>query len=558
MKSKANCFSKNLFLYITVIIAVILLAGVVVLMTACDDKPQESTGLRIAADGKSDYKIIYPFTDDVDSDEEFFSAARALANSITANTDAIVSLVGEDEVGTTDNTAKEILVGITSKHIYTQEEIDKLGDLGYMIKTDGNRILILGSDSDTCRAAVNHLLTFYLDKEAKEMTVPDGLFTIDYIEPKAAPAPDPEITYGPTVFVVNDEYQIVYHSNLDGLAWVEVDGIKYYDEYAGIIKSETSHHNVAVPMEALDKAGSYTVCFAPVEKRDPYHPKSGATVNQTYNFRPVDFSDGVQIYSVADPHSNTELCSKAAQYYGDKLDLLVLCGDILSESTSLEKMYDISIIASNITKGELPVVYARGNHEIRGEASEFINDYIGTDNGNPYFTFRIGSLWGVVLDCGEDKADSHVEYGGMIAFDKYRNEQTKFLQNVVNNADSEYNAEGVEYRIAICHVPFSAKESYPPSPEIFTKWNELCAQMNLDMMLAGHTHSAKVIDAGSRIETQNYYLVITSSSNRTITDGETSYIEYTGTAIDLNETEISVKFTNTKKEVVEGGKSWKR
>ena len=117
MKSKANCFSRNLFLYITVIIAVILLAGVVVLMTACDDKPQESTGLRIAADGKSDYKIIYPFTDDVDSDEEFFSAARALANSITANTDAIVSLVGEDEVGTTDNTAKEILVGITSKHI---------------------------------------------------------------------------------------------------------------------------------------------------------------------------------------------------------------------------------------------------------------------------------------------------------------------------------------------------------------------------------------------------------------------------------------------------------
>ena len=82
--------------------------------------------------------------------------------------------------------------------------------------------------------------------------------------------------------------------------------------------------------------------------------------------------------------------------------------------------------------------------------------------------------------------------------------------------------------------------------------------MNLDMMLAGHTNSAKVIDAGSRIETQNYYLVITSSSNRTITDGETSYIEYTGTAIDLNETEISVKFTNTKKEVVEGGKSWKR
>ena len=49
---------------------------------------------------------------------------------------------------------------------------------------------------------------------------------------------------------------------------------------------------------------------------------------------------------------------------------------------NLEKLYDISVIAFKITEGKIPVVYARGNHEIRGQVSELIGDYVGTNNGD--------------------------------------------------------------------------------------------------------------------------------------------------------------------------------
>lgn len=558
-KKSNHVFSRAPY-FITLAIVIILALGAIVTMTACSETESGSSGLCLASNGKSEYTVVYPFTDNMDKDDEYFRAARTLVNSLTTNTEAIIPLLDEEEAGKSSENAKEVIIGNTSRYEYTQEELDKIGDLGYMIKTVGNKILIMGSDARTTTAAVNHLITFYMDKEAKEMTVPDGLFTINYIEPIVEPETPPaaEFLYGPTVFVVEDEYQIIYHTNLEGLAWVEIDGVKYYDEYAGIIKSETPHHNIAVPMEVLDKAKSYTINFAPVYQRKPYSPTAGRTVSETYNFRPVDTSDGVQIYTIADPHSVTDLCSNAAKYYGDKLDLLVLCGDILSESTSLQKMYDIAIIAKNVTNGEIPVVYARGNHEIRGEASEFIDDYIGTANGNPYFTFRLGNIWGVVLDCGEDKADSHVEYGGMIAFDNFRNQQTEFLKEIVANADSEYNAEGVEYRIAVCHVPFPIKEDYPPSPDIFREWTALCSQMDLDIMITGHHHSIAIKEPGLITPQQNFYVVVTSRSNRQVGEGEDAYMMYTGTAIDITEETVTVTFTDDKLNVVEGGKTWDR
>ena len=70
-------------------------------------------------------------------------------------------------------------------------------------------------------------------------------------------------------------YQIVYHTNVKGIAWVVVDGKEYYDECGAIIKSESIHHNVSIPTDVLDKAGEYTICFAPVGERKPYFPEKG-------------------------------------------------------------------------------------------------------------------------------------------------------------------------------------------------------------------------------------------------------------------------------------------
>ena len=66
-----------------------------------------------------------------------------------------------------------------------------------------------------------------------------------------------------------------------------------------------------------------------------------------------------------------------------------------------------------------------------------------------------------MLDCGEDKNDGHPEYGGTVCFHNFRLAETKFLEKVAESG--EHNADGIEYKLIICHNPFT----YRHENEIF-------------------------------------------------------------------------------------------
>ena len=48
-------------------------------------------------------------------------------------------------------------------------------------------------------------------------------------------------TYEPVVYAVEDTYQIVFSTNHSAAAWVEIDGEKYFDLFAGSMKSEDTN-----------------------------------------------------------------------------------------------------------------------------------------------------------------------------------------------------------------------------------------------------------------------------------------------------------------------------
>lgn len=54
-------------------------------------------------------------------------------------------------------------------------------------------------------------------------------------------------------------------------------------------------------------------------------------------------------------------------------------------------------IASDITKGEYPCIISRDNHDLRGYAAETLTNYMLTDNGKSYYTFKLGSIWGILV-----------------------------------------------------------------------------------------------------------------------------------------------------------------
>lgn len=242
---------------------------------------------------------------------------------------------------------------------------------------------------------------------------------------------------------------------------------------------------------------------------------------------------------------------RAAEAFGD-IDLLILNGDIPAESKQMEDIRAIYDITSRLTRGEIPVVFARGNHDYRGRLATDLPEYIGTWKGETWFTFRIGKLWGIVVDCGEDKRDTDPEYGGVVDCRGMRLKETEFLRGVIRRQEEEYNAPGVKTRIAISHMPFCTKqvtmnlEKFTIETEIFQEWTVLLNEMKLDAMLCGHMHWLGVVEPGS-VDMQwnaNFPVIIGAGvykDRQSCRNKEHLGAEYAGSGLILNDHELRVE-----------------
>jgi len=304
--------------------------------------------------------------------------------------------------------------------------------------------------------------------------------------------------YDPAVFVVKDEYCIIFNTVVEGVGWVEVNGEKYVVSHNGILVSDKKVHKVFVPMDKLNSAGEYEIAFFPVYERKAYFATSGEYQRRKYSFKtPNTDKEKFNIYHISDTHSAVENPVSAASYYGDELDLLVMNGDIPNHCGDVSQVMSVFEVASQITKGAIPIVFSRGNHDTRGGVALHYDDYTPTDRmNNTYYTFRIGKLWGIVLDCGEDKVDACESYGGLAWFEPFRREETKFIRSVVKNAEKEYEAEGIEYRLVICHIPIDI-EYNEFEREVYTEWISLINEINPDVVLYAHRHIISFIEGNA-------------------------------------------------------------
>ena len=299
----------------------------------------------------------------------------------------------------------------------------------------------------------------------------------------------------PTVYAVGREYQILVPVACETLMWVQVGDRAYYDDSNGILRSNVTTHRMTVPMEELDRAGQYTVCFRRMIERKPYRSETGAIEYYESPFRAVPTDRPVNIYHISDSHNRVETPVAAARYFGEKPDLLILNGDIPNHSGEIAYLTTIHQIASEITDGERPVIFSRGNHDTRGIYAENIADHTPTRGGVSYFTFRLGSIWGLVLDCGEDKPDDNVEYGHTICCSDFRHRETEYIRSVIRNAKDEYEAEGVKNRLVISHNPFT-QDYAPPfniENETFSEWARLLREyVKPQLSLHGHVHTCRI------------------------------------------------------------------
>ena len=300
------------------------------------------------------------------------------------------------------------------------------------------------------------------------------------------------ITYKPVVYAVEDNYQIVFSTNSESVAWVDIGGQSYYDSYNGSSKKYTKIHKVEVPMTVLDTAKGYTIHAQKSIYCGPFGGWLGRDISMNVaNFRPVDSSDGVQYLSFSDIHMNDKIAYKTASYAGN-YDFLVLIGDLISDVETFDDANFNNRVAYNITKGQIPVVYARGNHDVKGVYGEQLDKFVGSKNGNFYFTFYFQDVYGLVLDLGEDHDDDWWEYYGTAHYEEYHQAQLAFLENEI--AKHEY--DNYKYHMVACHIPVPFVNYRHNHEDVKPQMTALLNQMDIDMFLCGHQHEIMIFEPG--------------------------------------------------------------
>ena len=290
-------------------------------------------------------------------------------------------------------------------------------------------------------------------------------------------------TYEPVVYAVEDTYQIVFSTNHSAAAWVEIDGEKYFDLFAGSMKSEDTVHKITVPQEKLDAAKGYSIHAEKMIYRGPFGGFKGKEISQSYSFRPVNSADGLVFYTITDAHHARTGAVEAARSV-ENLDFLVVLGDSVGMVEYEKDVQFNNLLAHDVTGGEIPVVYARGNHEIKGEYAEQLYKYVGSKNESFYYWFTLSDVFGITLDLGEDHNDGWWEYYGTDQFTLYHNEQTRFLEELVS--DKPY--ESYNYTLVACHIPIQFVNSRKDHMEVKASWTELLNQIDPDLAVYGHQH----------------------------------------------------------------------
>jgi len=360
------------------------------------------------------------------------------------------------------------------------------------------------------------------------------------------------VKLNPTICVVGNTYQFMIVSEQEAMISICIGDNVYYSHSNGIKLSSPGVHRITVPIEELDNVGKYTVVVEKMIERLPYYPKVAPAIKTTYNYRPIEKTKDINIYHLADVHGCLQQAVNNVKCCGKEIDLLILNGDISSTSNTFDDMILCYKIASEVTKGEIPCIISRGNHDLRGFEAEKLAMYMPGDNGKSYYTFRVGCIWGILVDTGEDKNDDSVEYGGTICCHNFRLEQESMIKSTIKNASVEYADNGVEYKLVISHVPFTFKTIGPFAIEksLFSRWSKLIKDnIKPDIMLCGHTHKACISENGSEYDELGQPCTIVVGSD-VKEDGDGEYI-LAGALVTLNEGGAKVVFNAENKVLFE-------
>ena len=314
-----------------------------------------------------------------------------------------------------------------------------------------------------------------------------------------------KIIHGPYIQALGEnEATIMWVTDAEALSWVEVapndkthfyqqERPKYYNTYLGKKLFGTVH---TVKITGLEAGTTYRYAVHSKEvleiKKHRVHYGNVACTDiyrkGTPNFTTLDPKDkSVEFIVLNDIHSNQEKLEALLNNYDKKkTDMVFFNGDMVSIVPTEQVLFDgfVDTAVKRFAR-YTPFYLVRGNHETRGHFATSYLKYFPTSTGMPYYTLKQGDVFFILLDGGEDKPDSNIEYYETANYDQYRLEEAEWLKKVLQSDE----CKNAKHRIVLMHMPpLNGNKMWHGPLHAAKCFLPLLNEANIDVMLCGHTH----------------------------------------------------------------------
>lgn len=280
----------------------------------------------------------------------------------------------------------------------------------------------------------------------------------------------------------------------------------------------------------------YRVCSQEMLLYQAYKKVFGNTAQSSFSEFTLPEMDADSFTAVVfnDLHQHTKtfraLCK---QIQNVDYDFVVFNGDCVDDPVDHEQATTfISELTEGVRGDRIPTFFMRGNHEIRNAYSIGLRDHYDYVGDKTYGSFNWGDTRIVMLDCGEDKLDSHWVYYGLNDFTQLRNEQVDFLKKEL----SVKEFKKAKKRVLIHHIPLYGNDGVNLCADL---WTKLLEKAPFNVSLNAHTHKYAYHPKG---ELGNNYPVIIGGGYKL--DSATVMI------LEKKKDELRIKVLNVKGDVL--------
>ena len=276
---------------------------------------------------------------------------------------------------------------------------------------------------------------------------------------------------------------------------------------------------------------SYQVVSTRVVKLNAYWPDKGlSTESGIHRFTTFDpRAERVSFSVVTDTHEDTARINRLNKTIDwSTTDFLVHTGDAFHWLDNEDQLFRLWLRPTIAPLGHSkPLLFARGNHEMRGPFARRLFDYVPTPEGRFYYARDAGPVHLLVLDTGEDKADETNVYADLNRTIAYRAAELTWLREHVRTTP---RAADAPFRVIVMHQPqWGWLEDGPDA------WIGAANDARVDLVIAGHRHRFSYTPPGPDVPHRYHLLVV----------GQDQVAR-----VDVTSTELKVVVTGTDGKVV--------